>query len=282
MLVTMKELLVRAQEGHYAVLAPSMQSEGQMKMAVRAAEENKSPIILNHRFDRFDDDFYRYAQIARNLAERTWVPVAINQDHGKTFEQNMWAIRSGYTSIMCDRQTYPLEDNIRLVSEMVRIAHTVNVTVESELGVAGWGEKEEIESGKTNPAEVKRFVEETGIDCLAVCIGNTNSMNQAKEDLDVALDFDLLERIKEETAVPLVLHGGSEVPKEQMREACRLGICKVNVGSDFRLNARNRIKDNLDNIYQLDYWRILDEGYKERMQEKMETFGSVGKAWTTQ
>ncbi len=280
MLVTMKELLVRAQEGHYAVLAPSMQCEGQMKMAIRAAEENRSPIILNHRFDRFDDDFYRYAQIARNLAERTWVPVAINQDHGKTFEQNMWAIHSGYTSIMCDRQTYPLEDNIRLVSEMVRIAHSVNVTVESELGVAGWGEQAEIEEGKTNPGEVRRFVEETGIDCLAVCIGNTNSMDKAKDELGVALDFDLLERIKKETAIPLVLHGGSGVPAEQMREACRMGICKVNVGSDFRLNARNRIKDNLDNIYQLDYWRILDEGYKERMQEKMETFGSAGKAWT--
>lgn len=153
MLVSMIDLLKHAQKKRYAVLAASMQSEGNMKMAVRAAEENCSPIILNHRYDRFDDDFYRYGEIARYLSERTWVPVAINQDHGSTVEQNMAAIRAGYTGIMVDRQTYPLEENIQLVKEMTRYAHAAGVSVESEPGVVGWGEKEVIEEGKTKPEE---------------------------------------------------------------------------------------------------------------------------------
>lgn len=281
MLVTMKEILERAKEGGYAVVAPSMQCEGHMKMAVRAAEEMKSPIILNHRYDRFDDDFYRYAQIARHLAETAKVPVAINQDHGITIEQNMWAIRSGYTSVMVDRQTYPLEENIRLVAEMTKYAHAVGVTVESELGQAAWGDLQEVEEGKTNPAEVARFVNETGIDCLAVCIGNTNSMTTPKDQLGVHLDIDLLAKIEAETDVPLVLHGGSGVPVDEMIEATRKHrICKVNVGSDFRLASRNFIVQHLDdNSKQLDWWRLFDKGYQERMFEKMELFGSVGKAW---
>lgn len=281
MLVTVKELVERAKAGGYAVLSPSMQCEGHMKMAVRAAEELRSPIILNHRYDRFDDDFYRYAQIARQLAERASVPVAINQDHGITVEQNMWAIRSGYTSIMVDRQVYPLDQNIRLTAEMTRIAHAVGISVEAELGETHWGDIREVEDGLTNPAEVKQFVEETGIDCLAVCIGNTNSMTTPKDQLGVHLDLDLLAKIEAETDIPLVLHGGSGLPEDEMREACRKhNICKVNVGSDFRLHSRDFVKKYLDqNELQLDWWRLFDQGYQERMYEKMELFGSVGKAW---
>lgn len=281
MLVTMKEILERAKEGGYAVLAPSMQCEGQMKIAVRTAEELKSPIILNHRFDRFDDDFYRYAQIARHLAERARVPIAINQDHGISIEQNMWAIRSGYTSIMVDRQVYPLDENIRLTAEMTRFAHAVDITVEAELGETHWGNMQEVADGVTDPAQVKQFVEETGVDCLAICIGNTNSMTTPKDQLGVHLDLDRLAKIEAETDLPLVLHGGSGVPDEEMREATRKHrVCKVNVGSDFRLHARNFIKGFLDeNERQLDWWRLFDQGYQERMYEKMELFGSVGKAW---
>lgn len=278
MLVNMIDLLKHAQKHGYAVLAASMQSEGNMKVAIQAAEENNSPIILNHRYDRFDEDFYRYGQIARQLAERTWVPVAINQDHGSTVEQNMWAIRAGYTGVMVDRQTYPLEENIQLVKEMTALAHTVGVTVESELGVVGWGDAKVIEEGKTDPQEAVRFVKETGIDCLAVCIGTTNSFDVPKDQLNVKLDLDLLQRIMDVVDVPLVLHGGSGVPDEMMSAACKMGICKVNVGSDFRLNARNTIKEHLNNSDQLDYWRWMDRGYKERMAEKMRVFGSVDQA----
>lgn len=278
MLVNMIDLLKHAQKNGYAVLAASMQSEGNMKVAIQAAEENHSPIILNHRYDRFDEDFYRYGQIARQLAERTWVPVAINQDHGSTVKQNMWAIRAGYTGIMIDRQTYPLEKNIKLVREMTSLAHTVGVTVESELGVVGLGDAKDIEEGKTKPEEALRFVKETGIDCLAVCIGTTNSFDVPKDQLNVKLDLDLLQRIMDVVDIPLVLHGGSGVPDEMMSKACKMGVCKVNVGSDFRLNARNTLQKHMSVSDQLDYWRWMDAGYKERMAEKMNVFGSVNQA----
>lgn len=281
MLVSVKELVTRAKEGGYAVLAPSMQCEGQMKVAVQVAEELHAPIILNHRYDRFNDDLIRYGQIARQLAERASVPVSINQDHGISIEENMWAIRAGYPSIMVDRQVYPLDQNIALTAEMTRFAHAIGVSVEAELGQTHWGDIQEVEEGMTNPAEVKQFVEETGIDCLAVCIGNTNSMTTPKDQLGVHLDIDLLARIEAETDIPLVLHGGSGVPDDEMREACqRHNICKVNIGSDFRLHARNYVKQFIDdNERQLDWWKLFDEGYKQRMYEKIEILGGVGKAW---
>lgn len=106
-------------------------------------------------------------------------------------------------------------------------------------------------------------------------------MTTPKDQLGVHLDIDLLAKIEEKTDVPLVLHGGSGVPVEEMVEATRKHrICKVNVGSDFRLHSRNFIKNYLDeNERQLDWWRLFDQGYQERMFEKMEIFGSVGKAW---
>lgn len=190
----------------------------------------------------------------------------------------MWAIRAGYTGIMVDRQTYPLEENIKLVREMTRLAHTVGVTVESELGVVGLGDAKDIEEGKTKPEEALRFVKETGIDCLAVCIGTTNSFDVPKDQLNVKLDLDLLQRIMDVVDVPLVLHGGSGVPDEMMSKACKMGVCKVNVGSDFRLNARNTLQKHMSVSDQLDYWRWMDAGYKERMAEKMNVFGSVNQA----
>lgn len=205
--------------------------------------------------------------------------MAINQDHGSTVEQNMAAIRAGYTGIMVDRQTYPLEENIQLVKEMTRYAHAAGVSVESDPGVVGWGEKEVIEEGKTKPEEAVRFVKETGIDCLAVCIGTTNSFDVPKDQLNVSLDLERLKEIREKVDVPLVLHGGSGISDEMMSEACRSGVCKVNVGSDLRLCARNTLREHMENSDQLDYCRWLDAGYYKRIAEKMQVFGSTGKAW---
>lgn len=151
--------------------------------------------------------------------------MAINQDHGSTVEQNMAAIRAGYTGIMVDRQTYPLEENIQLVKEMTRYAHAAGVSVESEPGVVGWGEKEVIEEGKTKPEEAVRFVKETGIDCLAVCIGTTNSFDVPKDQLNVSLDLERLREIREKVDVPLVLHGGSGISDEVMSERRMQGKC---------------------------------------------------------
>ncbi len=277
MLVTMKEILLHAQKNHYGVIAPSMQSEGNMKVAIKAAEELNSPLILNCRYDRFDD-FDFYAEIAKERAHRAKVPVALNQDHGSTFEQAMAAIHAGYTSIMVDRSSLPYEENVKEVAELTRIAHACGVTVESELGTMAWGyESNDLaKAGMTDPGQVKDFVTRTGIDCLAVCIGNKHGEYKGEPHID----FDVLEACRRETDVPLVLHGGSGTGDDNLRRACQNGICKINVGTALRLRARDRLLEKSDNKYHLDYWNIFDEGYKELIKYHIELFGSAGQAWT--
>lgn len=278
MLVTMKEILEHARDGHYGVVSASMQSEGNMKAAIRAAEEMNSPIILNHRFDRFDDDFEFYADIARQRAYRTHVPVAINQDHGSTFEQAIRAIHAGYTGIMVDRSTLPYEENIRQVAELTRIAHAAGVTVESELGsmVLGSEDDDTVKAGMTNPHQVRDFIERTGVDCLAVCIGNQHGIYKGTPHID----FDVLAACKEAAGdTPLVLHGGSGTGDENLARACKLGVCKINVGTALRVRARDAFLEKSDVKYHLDWWRIMDGGYKEEIIRHMKVFGSVNQAW---
>lgn len=278
MLVSMKEILLHAQEGHYGVVSASMQSEGNMKAAIRAAEELNSPIILNHRYDRFDDDFEFYADIAKERARRTHVPVAINQDHGSTYEQAIRAIHAGYTGIMVDRSTLSYEENVRQVAELVKVAHACGVTVESELGSMAYGYEAEgvAKAGMTDPAQVADFIERTGIDCLAVCIGNRHGIYHGEPHID----FEVLEACRNAAnGVPLVLHGGSGTGDENLSKACQMGVCKINVGTALRLNARDRFLEKSANQYHLDYWRIMDAGYQEEIMRHMKVFGSVGKAW---
>lgn len=277
MLVTMGEILLKAQAGKYGVIAASMQSEGNMKVAIRAAEELRSPVILNHRYDRFDDDFDFYAQIALERAHRAKVPVAVNQDHGKTYEEAMAAIHAGYTGIMVDRSFLSFEENIKQTAEITKIAHACGVTVEAELGTVDWGVEDQgnAKAGMTNPAEVKEFVEKTGIDALAVCIGNKHGEYKGEPHID----FDVLEACQAETDIPLVLHGGSGTGDDNLRRACAMGITKINVGTALRVRARDRFLEKQDKKYHLDWWRILDDGYEELIKYNMEVFGSVGKAW---
>lgn len=278
MLVSMKEILIHARDGRYGVISASMQSEGNMKAAIRAAEELNSPIILNHRYDRFDDDFEFYADVAKERARRTRVPVAINQDHGSTFEQAVRAIHAGYTGIMVDRSTLPYEENVRQVAELVKIAHACGVTVESELGSMAYGFEEDVvaKAGMTDPRQVADFIQRTGIDCLAVCIGNKHGIYTGEPHID----FDVLAACKAAAnGVPLVLHGGSGTGDDNLSRACQMGVCKINVGTDLRLTARDRLLEKSGNKYHLDYWRIMDQGYQDAIMHHMKVFGSVGKAW---
>ncbi len=278
MLVSMKDILIHARDGHYGVSAASMQSEGNMKAAIRAAEELNSPVILNHRYDRFDDDFEYYADIAKERARRTGVPVAISQDHGSTFEHAVRAIHAGYTGIMVDRSTLPYEENVRQVAELVKIAHACGVSVESELGSMEYGsvDEETVKAGMTDPRQVADFIARTGIDCLAVCIGNKHGIYVGEPHID----FEVLEACRKAAdGVPLVLHGGSGTGEENLSRACQMGVCKINVGTDLRLTARDRFLEKSENKYHLDYWRILDQGYQDAIMHHMKVFGSVGKAW---
>ena len=278
MLVSMKEILQHAYEGGYGVIAPSMQSEGQMKAAIAAAEELNSPIILNNRYDRFDDDFYMYAEIEKARASMARVPVAINQDHGTTFKEAMAAIHAGYTSIMVDRGDLPYEENIAQVADLVRIAHACGVTVEGELGemVDGYASREEAKKHGTNPDLCADYVKRTGIDCLAVAIGNRRGTFKGD---DKYIDFETLEKIRNNVDIPLVLHGGSGCGDENIAKACKMGICKINVGTSLRFNARDKFLEKSEDKYHLEWWKIQDAAYKELILKKIKIFGSENKAW---
>jgi len=289
MLVTMKEMLEKARREGYAVMAPSMESEMCMAAAVEAAEEFRAPIIINVRLNAFGDQLPFYIKIARRWAECASVPVAVNLDHGKTLEDNVRALYYGYTSIMVDRSALPYEENVAQVKQMVEIAHACGVSVESELGELGWAAggtafsvnreraEQEMDTTLTDPDLAADFVERTGIDFLAVSLGNKQGSFYNDPNFVPHIDFDRLKAITDKVSVPLVMHGGSGVGEENLAKACRMGICKVNVGSELRAGAAKKI---LDDPIKAKRWafQMCKEGYKEPMEKYFRIFGCIGKA----
>lgn len=171
------------------------------------------------------------SDMVKEVMKDVEVPVALHLDHGKSFEDVKACIEAGFTSIMVDASHLPLAENIAEVKRTVEYCHFYNIPVEAELGAISGKEDDHIseEDAKTDPADVKNFVEETGCDLLAVSIGNVHGM-----DLEPNLDFPLLEEIAQLSAVPLVLHGGSGIPFDQVRRAREQNLIKVNYGSDLR------------------------------------------------
>ena len=175
MLVTMKEILLRANKGGYAVAAPNVCSELDARGALEAAEELNAPVILAVAGTAHPDMVF-FGRYLTELCARSKVPAAINLDHGTEYAQAIRAIRAGFTSIMIDRSTLPFEENVREVSELVKVAHSVGVTVEAELGHVGQGQSydDDRDAGLTDPNQAKEYIERTGVDCLAVAIGTAH------------------------------------------------------------------------------------------------------------
>ncbi len=287
MLVSMKEMLCKARREGYGVMAPSIDSEGCMRVAIEAAEELHAPIILNlnpkQAFMMEDYDFY--AQIACRRAERASVPVAVNLDHGHTYQEVMQAIHAGFSSVMLDASTLSFEDNIEAVREVVKVAHACGVSVEAELGCVGLADAENEamklleglmakETVLTDPTLAREYVDRTGVDCLAVSIGNKHGTYKGVPHIE----FDLLERIAAATDIPLVLHGGSGTGDENLAKACSMGICKINVGSEVRSGAAKALLNADEKIACFKPFQLLLEGYKERVRYHIGLFGSAGKA----
>lgn len=171
------------------------------------------------------------ADMVKGYMKETTVPIALHLDHGKSFEDVRACVDAGFTSIMIDMSHLDFENNIKAVKEVVEYCHYFNIPVEAELGAIGGKEDEDIseESLKTDPAEVQEFVVRTGCDSIAVSIGNVHGL-----DIEPDLDFKLLKEIEKSTKVPIVLHGGSGIPFDQVREAKKHNLIKVNYGSDLR------------------------------------------------
>ena len=277
MLVTMKAILDRASAENYAVAAPNVGSELDARAAIEIAEELNAPIILDVHFTHHPD-FEFIGPVFRKLAEQSKVPVAINLDHGSDFHQAILAIRSGFTSVMVDRSSLPYEENVKQVKEIVKIAHEVGVSVEAELGHVGNGENLEDGNVYTDPKEALQYIQETGVDCLAVSVGTAHG---AYVNVVPKLQFDILKEIKEATNnFPLVMHGGSGTGDEQLRKACSMGINKVNLCNDLlKAAVAEVVNANTEGNGAYDLWVLVKKGFKRRLGELIEILGGKGKAW---
>ena len=276
MYISMIELMKKAREGHYCVPAIAVENEQSVRAAIQAAEEKKSPLIMIALY-KVNPDIHYFGRIVEDLAIRAKVPVAMCQDHGGTYAEAMWAIRAGFTDVMVDRSTLPFEENIAQVSEIVKVAHAVGVGVEAELGHVGMANQYETDGtgGFTVPEEAIEFVERTGVDALAVAIGTAHGVYSGVPKLQ----FDLLAELREKVPVPLVLHGGSGTGDENLKKACQMGICKLNISNDLKRGAIANLNEKCkDGMGAYAMYPLLYEGYKNVAAHYMTLCGSEGKA----
>lgn len=272
MLVSMKEILVKARKEGYGVIAPNVINEDTARVCIEAAEELKSPMILDFGF-KFHTDIVYLGRIIEEMAQKATVPIALNLDHGALYEHAIWALRAGFTSVMVDRSQLPLNENMEQTKEIVKIAHAVGVSVEAELGHVGNGEEYEENqgSGLTDPNEVLQFIEQTGVDCLAIAVGTAHGQYKGTPHID----FERLSMINELVDIPLVLHGGSGTGDENLKKAIACGISKINIATDLFVSAIE--EGNKEGESYMIYHR-LQKGFKDKLIHYMELFGQIGKA----
>lgn len=272
-----KEILHNALVGNYGVGAFNFVNIEMLKAILSSAEENKSPVII-----QCSTGAIKYAgakvlaDIAKDYVKDMTVPVCLNLDHGKTFEDCKNAIDAGFTNVMIDASSLPKEENIALTKRVVEYAHARNVTVEAEIGVLAGVEDEISASGEdakyTNPSEAYEFVNATNVDSLAIAIGTSHGPVKFKGEPH--LRFDILEEVSKLLPnFPIVLHGASSIPQdmvklaiqygakldnakgvpdELLKKACSMAVCKVNTDSDLRISftagIRKYLSENPDTI----------------------------------
>ena len=285
MLVPMSDLLRRAQKGRYAVGSFDVPNLETAHAVLSAAVALRSPVILAIPETFFALTSFEPLVASMNaLATTLDIPVATILDHGKSFESVVRAIRAGMTSVMFDGSALSLEENIRQMKEIARLAHAVGVSVEGEVGIVGRGEAyherpELVSQGLTDPQDALRFARETGVDALAVAVGTVHG-HYTREP---TIHYDLLDRIASLTGLPLVLHGGSSTGDARLSESTQHGICKVNIYTDMSTAAMARLRDTFgsDKHQSMRVNDVLGEvkiAFQETSAHYMRVFGSAGQA----
>lgn len=284
-LVNMKEMLQDASRRKYAVGMFDVSDLEMIRAVAEEAQALRSPVILGALGPDLEGARlgYWYA-LARLAAEKTPVPICIHLDHANTMEEVMRASDIGFSSVMLDASASPFDENIRRSREVTEAVRKRGITVEAELGHVGngWvGSGEGSESGPdmlTEPDKVAQFVEKTGVDALAVSIGTAHGVYIKAPQLDIGR----LDRIARASDVPLVLHGGSGTPEDQLAAAISHGICKVNIYSELLTAWNQAMLDELRQLPHLAAWpsrlRIKpDAAMREVIRRKIRFFGSEGK-----
>lgn len=283
MLLNMKDLLAVAHANHFAVPAFNTSSNMILAGVIQASEEKQSPLIVAIHPDELSFVRPSFVKMVIEEAIQATVPVCIHLDHGGSLGQVMEAIRCGFTSVMIDASHHPLEENIAICKQVVDLAHLVNVSVEGELGTIGTTGPE-AEAGAdviiyTNPDDVVTFVNATGVDTLAVAIGTSHGIYP--KDRKPELKLDLLKEIASRVDIPLVLHGGSANPDEEIAAAVKLGINKINISSDIKDAFYQKCRQVLANPVLREPNSIYPpciEAMKQVAYHKIDLFDATGKA----
>lgn len=287
MLVSATEMLQKAVAGHYAVGAFNINNLEWTKSILATAQELESPVILgvSEGAGKYMTGFTTVTAMVKAMVDAMGitVPVALHLDHG-TYDGCYKCIKAGFSSIMFDGSHYPIEENVEKTKELVKIAHTMGLSIEAEVGAIGGEEDGVVGMGEcADPAECKRIAD-LGIDFLAAGIGNIHGKYPANWQ---GLSFETLAAIKAQTGdMPLVLHGGTGIPADQIKKAIDLGVAKINVNTECQLYfadaTRKYIEEGKDQQGKgYDPRKLLApgaEGIKTIVKEKIELFGSVGKA----
>lgn len=247
MLTTGKVILDVANEHSFAVPAFNISDYAMFLGIIDISEEKNAPVILGIHPDEVQHVGVEMIAAVTQRAHRSSVPIAIHWDHGASYEQILTAIRSGFTSVMIDGSMLPFEENIAISRKVVHAAHAVGLSVEGELGTIGQTDSQ-AESGSdtiiyTNPDDALTFVESTAVDSLAVAIGTYHGIYPTT--MKPELKLDLLKLIKDKVDIPLVLHGGSNNPDDEIAEAVKLGINKINISSDIKVAYHMKMREVL-------------------------------------
>lgn len=284
MLYTGKSILDVANANNFAIPAFNISDWAMFNGVMDISEEKNAPVIIAIHPDEVSHITTDLIAAMHSRAHRSSVPVAIHWDHGGSYEQMITAIKAGFTSVMIDASLLPFDENVALTRKVVEAAHAVGIQVEGELGTIGandsYGESGAAEIIYTNAADAVRFVEETGVDSLAIAIGTSHGLYPAEKNPE--LRHDLLEEIKTAVGIPLVLHGGSANPDSELRRAVELGINKINISSDIKVSYHNRMREILGTDERLREPNAIQPepiiALKATAAEKIELFGADGKA----
>jgi len=283
MLTTGKVILDVANEHSFAVPAFNISDYAMFLGIIDISEEKNAPVILGIHPDEVQHVGVEMIAAVTQRAHRSSVPIAIHWDHGASYEQILTAIRSGFTSVMIDGSMLPFEENIAISRKVVHAAHAVGLSVEGELGTIGQTDSQ-AESGSdtiiyTNPDDALTFVESTAVDSLAVAIGTYHGIYPTT--MKPELKLDLLKLIKDKVDIPLVLHGGSNNPDDEIAEAVKLGINKINISSDIKVAYHMKMREVLADESLREPLIIQPpciEAMKVVAGQKIDLFDTAGKA----
>ena len=236
MLVNAKKILDSARSNHYAIPGFDCVEDVMIRTVLDTAEDLRSPVfVMGYPDDLVGRGWDYIAGLTKVVADSYTIPIVLHLDHSRSLDDVRKALDFGFTSVMFDGSDLSMEQNIALSHEAVRLAKPYGATVEAELGLVGGSEvvndAKTAESVLTEPEDVIRFVEETDVDILAVSIGTSHGVYKQRPTLDISR----LKRLNAVSRVPLVMHGGSGTPDDQIQEAIRHGICKLNIYADNRL-----------------------------------------------